>query len=80
MKFEEKKILSDIVIKQTDIIYKKIFIFIAIAGGSWLYGIKMDGYLGLAIWFVFILSSIGVVVNLTKMGNLYKELEDFKNA
>lgn len=77
---EKSKTLSDIIAKQSDIVYKKVFIFVAIAGGSWLYGIKMDGYLGFIIWFVFVLSTIGVVVNLTKMGTLYTELEDLKNA
>jgi len=79
-KLERGKIISDIVAKQSDIIYKKVFIFTAIAGGGWLYGIKIDGYLGFIIWSVFVLSALGVVVNLTKMGILYKELEDIKNA
>ena len=47
----------DIIAKQADIIYKKIFIFSAIAGGSWIYGIKTSGYLGFIIWIVFILYS-----------------------
>ena len=79
-KFEKKKILSEIVAKQSDIIYKKVFIFTVIAGGSWLYGVKIDGYLGYIIWFVFILSSIGIVFNLSNMGILYRELEELKNA
>jgi hypothetical protein len=79
-KFEKKKILSEIVSKQSDIIYKKVFIFTVIAGGSWLYGVKIDGYLGYIIWFVFLLSSIGIVFNLSNMGILYRELEEIKNA
>ncbi len=39
----------------------------------------MSGYLGFLLWFVFILTTLGVVVNLTKQGTLYKELEDMKN-
>ena len=70
----------DIIAKQADIIYKKIFIFSAIAGGSWIYGIKTDGYLGLMIWIVFILSAVGLVVNLTRQGVLCKELEEIKNG
>jgi hypothetical protein len=34
MQSEEKKILSDIISKQVDIVYKKTFVFSAIAGGS----------------------------------------------
>ena len=77
---ERSKVLSDIVAKQSDIIYKKVFVFLAVASGGWLYGIKANGYLGLVVWSVFILSSIGVIFNLTKMGVLYKELEDLKNV
>ncbi len=70
----------DIIAKQADIIYKKIFIFSAIAGGSWIYGIKTSGYLGFIIWIVFILAVVGLVVNLTKQGTLYIELEEIKNG
>lgn len=77
---EEKRFISDVVAKQADIIYKKVLIFIAVAGGSWLYGIKTEGYIGFVIWFVFILSTIGLIFNLTNMGMMYKELEDLKNG
>ena len=70
----------DIIAKQADIIYKKIFIFSAIAGGSWIYGIKTNGYFGLIIWVVFVLAAIGLVVNLTRQGTLYTELEEIKNG
>ena len=65
----------DIIAKQADIIYKKIFIFSAISGGSWIYGIKTNGYLGVIIWLVFVLAVIGLVINLTRQGTLYIELE-----
>ena len=52
----------------------------AIAGGSWIYGIKMNGYIGFVVWFVFVLSVMGVVINLTKQGTLYRELEEVKNG
>ena len=70
----------DIIAKKADIIYKKIFIFSAIAGGSWIYGIKTNGYLGITIWLVFVLAVIGLVVNLTRQGTLYIELEEIKNG
>ncbi len=70
----------DIIAKQADIIYKKIFIFSAIAGSSWIYGIKTNGYIGVIIWLVFVLSSIGLVVNLTRQGTFYAELEEIKNG
>ena len=76
----ENSDIIDIIAKQAEIVYKKIFIFSAIAGGSWIYGIKINGYLGFVIWFVFILSAMGVVINLTKQGTLYRELEEMKNG
>ncbi len=76
----ELKERIDIIAKQAEIVYKKIFIFSAIAGGSWIYGIKTDDYLGFVIWFVFALSTMGVVINLTKQGTLYTELEEMKNG
>jgi len=71
---------ADIIAKQADIIYKKIFIFSVIAGGSWIYGIKTNGYLGLIIWVVFVLAAVGLVINLTRQGTLYIELEEIKNG
>jgi len=69
----------DLIAKQADIIYKKIFIFSVIAGGSWIYGIKTEGYLGAVVWLVFVLSAIGLVINMTKQGALYSELEEIKH-
>jgi len=79
-KIEKNKVLIDIIAKQSEIIYKKIFVFVAVSGGSWMYGIKIDDYFGFVLWIVFVLSGIGIVFNLTKMGILYKELEDIKNG
>ncbi len=79
MNIEIKKTVIEIISKQADIVYKKIFIFSAVAGGTWIYGIKTGGYLGLIIWIVFLFSVLGVVVNLSKQGKLYRELEEMKN-
>jgi len=77
MNLQEK---IDIIAKQADIVYKKIFIFSAIAGGSWIYGVKTSGYIGMIIWIVFVLVAIGLVVNLTRQGALYRELEEIKHG
>jgi len=79
MNIEIKKILVDIISKQADIVYKKIFMFSAVVGGTWIYGIKTGGYLGILIWIVFLFSVLGVVINLSKQGKLYRELEEMKN-
>ncbi|MEA1953344.1 MAG: hypothetical protein U9O24_03030 [Campylobacterota bacterium] len=80
MDTEIKKIVTDIISKQADIVYKKMLVFSAVAGGSWIYGIKIGGYLGFFIWIVFLFAVLGVVVNLSKHGTLYRELEDIKNG
>ena len=80
LKLEERKLVSDILIKQADIVYKKVLIFLAVAGGSWLYGVKTDGYFGIVIWLTFILSVVGVITNLGRMGILYKDLEEIKHG
>jgi len=30
----------DLLVKRAELIYKKLFIFLAIAGGSWIYGVR----------------------------------------
>ncbi len=71
----------DILVKRADLIYKKLLIFLAIAGGSWVYGLKNDQsvVLSLLVYSVFILSSIGIVLNLLKYGMIQKELEEMEH-
>ena len=78
MNIENKKVVVDIISKQADIVYKKIFVFSAVAGASWIYGVKINGYLGIGLWIVFVFSVLAVIVNLAKQGRLYKELEELK--
>jgi len=39
-----------------------------------------NGYLGVVIWIVFVLAVVGLVINLTRQGTLYMELEEIKNG
>ena len=53
----------------------------AIAGGSWIYAIKINDVtiLSFGIWLVFALGVFGTIVNFLKMGELYKNLEGFED-
>ena len=34
---------ADVIAKQGDLVYKKLIILVAIAGGTWLFGMKANG-------------------------------------
>ena len=67
----------DIIAKKLDIVKSKAIGFMAIAGGSWVYTIKINDVtiLSFGIWLVFALGAFGTIVNFLKMGELYKNLE-----
>jgi len=67
----------DIIAKKLDIVKSKAIGFMAIAGGSWVYAIKIYDVtmLSFGIWLVFALGAFGTIVNFLKMGELYKNLE-----
>lgn len=55
---QERKDKVDIITKRGDLIYKKLLLLIAIAGGSWLYGVSKIDILSYFAIFAFFLSSI----------------------
>jgi len=79
MTLQERKDKADIIIKRGDLIYKKLLILIAIAGGSWIYGVGKGDIGSYFALLAFFLSSVGVVANLTRLGHTItkiKEIED----
>ena len=78
MKIKER---VDIIAKKIDIVKSKTIGFMAIAGGSWVYAIKINdvSILSFGIWLVFALGAFGTIVNFLKMGELYKNLERIEN-
>ncbi|HHD81243.1 MAG TPA: hypothetical protein ENK99_06615 [Campylobacterales bacterium] len=73
----------DLLFKRAELIYKKLLIFLAIAGGSWIYGLKdhkMSSLLLILVAIVFVLSVIAIVVNLLKYGAIQKELKDLTDG
>jgi hypothetical protein len=69
----------DILSKKADIIYKKVVVLLACAGGSGAYAIKFtqDGYyfLGAFLWLVFIFSIVGLGTLYYKIDILEKRIE-----
>ncbi len=79
MILQERKDKADIIAKQSEVVNKKLFVYLAIAGGSWIYGTKESGLIGLFAFALFMIVSIGVFVNLMKLGKIENELEELKN-
>jgi len=62
---------------QFDIIKTKLLIFMAMAGGSWIYVLKTeDKLIQYSATFLFIITSYGIINNLTKLGELEKRIEN----
>ena len=78
MNLQERKDKADIVSKQSEIINKKVFVYLAIAGGSWVYGVKGTTLIGIFAFVLFMIVSMGVFINLKKLSKLENELEDLK--
>ena len=76
MTLQERKDTADIIGKHGDLVYKKLIVLTAIAGGSWLFGVKEVGVESYFALFAFGLSSIGVVVNLFRLGEAANKIRE----
>jgi len=74
----ETKDKIDLLVKRAELIYKKLFIFLAIAGGSWVYGLKdtENAILRVLILAIFFLSAVAIILNLLKFGEIQKQLKE----
>ena len=75
MEIREK---MDLLVKRAELIYKKMFIFLAIAGGSWVYGLRdaEETILRMAVLLIFGLSALGIILNLLKFGKIQNRLKE----
>ena len=73
--------MIDIYYKSAELIYKKLLIFLAIAGGSLVYVVDKDSLdiVSYSAFVVFVLASIGIIINLAKYGKFQKKLEEIEN-
>ncbi|NWF66103.1 MAG: hypothetical protein HXX81_01410 [Campylobacterales bacterium] len=83
MNLNEKKDLADILSKKADLIYKKIVILLAIAGGCWIYWIKFidskDVYfkfLGYSLFIIFLILCVGIGINYLKLNRIEKDIHE----
>jgi hypothetical protein len=75
MNLQQRKDTADIISKRGEVINKKIIALLAIDGAMWIYGIKEDGIVLSFALFIFLVSSIALITNLLKLGDLEKQLE-----
>jgi len=71
----ELKDKIDLIGKQVEIIKIKLFVFITMAGGSWVYALKNEGIASFILWFTFATVSVFASINLVKLGMKYNILE-----
>jgi len=72
--------MIEIIGKEIEIYKVKLLLFMTIAGGSWVYALKLlpIPYKAVLV-LIFALSSFGVFLNVSKLGHLQKELKRLKN-
>ncbi len=59
----------------------KLLLFTSISGGSWIYALKfLNISYVIVLWFVFLISIIGMFLNMSKLSDLQKELREIKNG
>jgi len=75
----ESKEKIDLIAKQSEIINKKLIANLAIASGTWIYGLKEGDIIGFLSLFFFVLSAFGIGLNMLKLGQLFNELQELKN-
>jgi len=82
MTLQERKDKADIIAKEADIVYKKIFILMAVAGAIGGFGLSIFDRapaISLVLLFPFLFLSFGIVLaylKLNKLENLIKDLRD----
>jgi len=77
----ELKEQIDIIDKKANISNKKLIAFLAIAGGTWLYGINPDKnlYVTIAASVGFLIAIIGIATNILKLSELQNKLKELSN-
>lgn len=60
----------EVVGKEIEIYKIKLFLFVAISGGSWVYAFKLDGVaFKMVLFSVFAVISFGIFTNITKLSD-----------
>ena len=69
----------DIIKVEVDIIKAKLFTFLTIASGSWVYSFKVNDAAFMKVLYIsFAISCYGVFLNLLKLSDLHDDLKGLK--
>ena len=69
----------DIIKVEVDTIKAKLFTFLTIASGSWVYSFKVDDTTFMKVLYIsFAISCYGVFLNLLKLSDLHDDLKGLK--
>ena len=75
------KELIEVISKELEAYKIKLFLFSAVSGGSWVYAFKFDAFVFKGILFsVFVLSSFGIFINITRVSKSQEELRGVKKC
>lgn len=78
----EIKDKTDIINKKADIANKKLIAFLAISGGTWVYGVNEavdNPVVTILSSIAFFIAVLGISTNLIKLGDLQTKLKDLYN-
>ncbi len=71
----------EIIGKKIEIYEIKLLLFMAIAGGSWVYALKLDGVVFIVFLFgVFVVACYGVDLNMMRLSDLQYDLKRIDNG
>ena len=78
----ELKDKIDIIGKKADIVSRKLIVYLAIAGGTWLYGIAPNKNVTIVILSSvgFLFASVGIYTNILKLTELQNKLKGLENG
>jgi len=82
MTLQERKDTADIIAKEADIVYKKIFILMAVSGAIGGFGLSIfdkASVIGLALLLPFLFLSFGIVLAYLKLNKLEILIKDLRN-
>jgi len=79
MTLQERKDKADIIAKKSDIIYKKMVVLLASAGGLGSYGLSQVGFEKYFLIFLFGILIVGLMFNYFSINKAKRQIEELEN-
>jgi len=82
MTLQERKDKADIIAKEADIIYKKIFVLMAVSGSIGGFGLSIfekEFFIGIILLIPFLFFSFGIVLSYLKLNRLEILIKDLRH-